>query len=220
MIYRADWNSRPVAVKIFKGEMTSDGLPADEMAVCLAAGNHPNLIEVLARISKHPGAMRGLVMSLVDSGSVNLAGPPDFESCTRDVYPSGRRFGLAEVLGTAHDLSSVAAHLHGRGIGHGDLYAHNVLWDAGGKSLLGDFGAASFYPQGSGLERIEVRAFGCLLEELLSRSDSEARDAALLAGLWELQERCVSASVNDRPVFSEIRSCLSFLKEGFDPVRQ
>ncbi len=211
VIYQAGWRPpgssqpRQVAVKVFKGEMTSDGLPGNEMAACLAAGSHPSLIEVLARLSEHPEDRQGLVMSLVDRGFVNLAGPPDFETCTRDVYPEGLRFSLADVLRAALDLSSVAGHLHERGIMHGDFYAHNVLWQAGGRTLLGDFGAASFYPQGTGLERIEVRAFGCLLEELLERCDCDAQSAA---GLWALQRRCVLDVAKHRPVFSEISGCL------------
>ncbi|MES2439282.1 MAG: leucine-rich repeat-containing protein kinase family protein [Verrucomicrobiota bacterium] len=210
MIYQADWRSsfgaelRPVAVKIFKGEMTSDGLPGNEMDVCLAAGNHPNLIEVLAKISDHPEDRQGLVMSLVDPGFVNLAGPPDFNTCTRDVYPADRRFDLANVLRMTMDLSSVAAHLHNRGIVHGDLYAHNVLWNAGGKALLGDFGAASFYPRDGGLERIEVRAFGCLLEELLERCDAGEDDSGVASGLRELVADCFSEKVGKRPNFEEI----------------
>jgi hypothetical protein len=38
---------RGFAVKLFKGEATSDGLPADEMAAALLSGSHRNLIQVL-----------------------------------------------------------------------------------------------------------------------------------------------------------------------------
>jgi serine/threonine protein kinase len=68
----------------------------------------------------------------------------------------------------------VARHLHAQGINHGDLYAHNILHCGEGRAVLGDFGAASFHPPGDpgaaeALQRIEVRAFGCLLEELVER---------------------------------------------------
>lgn len=48
VIYRAglrerDGTSRPVAVKLFKGAVTSDGLPDCEMAACIRAGGHANL---------------------------------------------------------------------------------------------------------------------------------------------------------------------------------
>ena len=204
VIHRARWQERPVAVKIFKGAVTSDGLPEHEMAACLASGSHPNLIGVLGKISGHPDGSNGLVMPLVDPGFLILARPPDFESCTRDVYPADRRFRLAGVLRKLLALASAAWHLHQRGIAHGDFYAHNILRNDDGDCLLGDFGAASFYPREVALERIEVRAFGCLLEELLTRADFETADRDTVACLWELQEKCISEIVRERPGFDEI----------------
>jgi hypothetical protein len=217
VIHQAHWQpaggleARPVAVKIFKGEMTSDGLPGDEMEICLAAGSHPNLIDVLARISNHPEERQALVMELIDTGYATLAGPPDLESCTRDVYREGHEFTMAEVLRAAMDLSSVALHLHERGIKHGDFYAHNILRNADGECLLGDFGAASFYPREVDLERIEVRAFGCLLEELLIRAKPGDHESGAAESLWALQKRCVSEVVKGRPRFAEIGKTLEQL---------
>lgn len=58
IISRAYWRNeetgQEVAVKVFKGEVTSDGLPSDEMNACIAAGSHVNLIKVRGRISAHP----------------------------------------------------------------------------------------------------------------------------------------------------------------------
>ncbi|MES2920370.1 MAG: leucine-rich repeat-containing protein kinase family protein [Verrucomicrobiota bacterium] len=212
VIHRARWQERPVAVKIFKGTMTSDGLPDQEMAACLAAGSHPNLIGVLGKVFNHPDGRNGLVMPLVDPGFVNLAGPPDFESCTRDVYAADRRFRLAGVLRKMSALASAARHLHERGIAHGDFYAHNILRNADGDCLLGDFGAASLYPREVDFERIEVRAFGCLLEELLERVEFEAGDREAVEGMWKLQESCVAEVVRERPGFDEIWNCLESIQ--------
>ncbi|MEK7949799.1 leucine-rich repeat-containing protein kinase family protein [Luteolibacter soli] len=189
---------RPVAVKIFKGAMTSDGLPASEMAACLAAGRHPHVIPILGKIAGHPEQAQGLVMELIGSEFSSLAGPPSFESCTRDVYPPGTVIPLAAVLRIARGIASVAAALHAKGIMHGDLYAHNMLRNTAGDCLLGDFGAASFYSGLAGLENIEIRSFGCLLEELLDRCDSES------VAMRGLQERCLSAEPTLRPSFSEV----------------
>ncbi|MGH1390631.1 MAG: leucine-rich repeat-containing protein kinase family protein [Aeromonas jandaei] len=199
-----------VAVKIFKGAVTSDGLPQCEMAASLAAGAHPNLIPVLGRVADHPSGMPALVMALIDPAFANLAGPPSLASCTRDVYDDGLRFTLAEALTLAEGIASVAGHLHQAGIMHGDLYGHNILFTRGpsAHALLGDFGAASLYDLhdrelAQGLERLEVRAFGCLLEELLARCDGDV-DEAQLADLHQLAAACLSELHCERPDFAEI----------------
>jgi hypothetical protein len=213
-------NGEPVAVKMFKGALTSDGLPRSEKAASIAAGAHPGLIPVIGRISTHPEGIPGLVMSLIDPDFHNLAGPPSLASCTRDVYPAETRFDLATALNIATGIASVAEHLHARGILHGDLYAHNILWNDAGDCLLGDFGAASFLPpdadEAAALQRLEVRAYGCLLEELLDRCEATPEDAGIVAALRALQRRCDSAEACGRPSFAEIRSGLAELADGTD----
>ncbi|HCL4211528.1 leucine-rich repeat-containing serine/threonine-protein kinase [Pseudomonas aeruginosa] len=231
VIHRAGWrqpdgSTRTVALKLFKGEVTSDGTPASEMAACLAAGRHAQLIEVLGRLAGHPQGRDGLVLELLDDAYRNLAGPPSLESCTRDVYPSGLRFELATALRLAASLAGLMAHLHGRGISHGDFYAHNILWREEGACLLGDFGAASFLPDDAvlagALRRLEVRAFACLLEELLERSEAPPGQASLRAALVELQRRCALPRVSERPDFGEIQAILRDLaarSQAFPQVR-
>jgi hypothetical protein len=218
VIYRARWQraSQPtteVAVKLFKGAVTSDGLPHSEMAACISAGRHPNLIAVEGKISLHPAETEGLVLELIDPSYGNLAGPPSLASCTRDVYTPGTTFTQAAALRLAHGIASAAAHLHVQGIVHGDLYAHNILAAPDGEALLGDFGAASFFdgaaPSALGLRQLEVRAFGCLLEELLAHCP--AGEAAVLAEAAHLQQRCTLPVVAERPLFDEIAQQLASL---------
>ena len=210
VIHRAHHHARneAVAVKLFKGALTSDGLPRSEKAASIAAGAHPGLIPVIGKISEHPEQTPGLVMSLIDPAFRNLAGPPSLASCTRDIYAEDLRFTLPVALKIACGIAAVAEHLHAQGIMHGDLYAHNILWDDAGDCLLGDFGAASFLPQDAqqaeSMQRIEVRAFACLLEELLDRCEVSAHTAAALAGLRDLQQRCNDADVTSRPLFADI----------------
>lgn len=217
---RAPDSAVPVAVKLFKGAVTSDGLPRSEKTACIAAGAHPNLIPVAGKITGHPQGVSGLVMTLIDPHFKNLAGPPSLDSCTRDIYPVDTRFSLGEALSIAQGIASATAHLHERGIMHGDLYAHNMLWGRRGDCLLGDFGAASFIPRederrAQSLQRIEVRAFACLLEELLERcpSTSGSPDADIIEKLWGLQHRCGQAGMETRPLFAEIGRILAKLKE-------
>lgn len=209
VIHQAVWRREEdvvtVAVKLFKGALTSDGLPRSEKAASLAAGTHPGLVGASGKIVAHPASTPGLVMPLIAAGFGNLAGSPSLASCTRDIYADGQRFSLGVLLRIARGIASAVAHLHQRGILHGDLYAHNILCNAAGEALLGDFGAATFMPEeADALRRIEVRAFGCLLEELLERCDAPTPDA-----LWQLQRRCVNPEVNERPLFAEIASVLA-----------
>ena len=218
VIHRAVWRhagaSEPVAVKLYKGAMTSDGSPLNEMAACVAAGQHPNLIPVRGRIAQHPEHAHGLVMALVDPAFINLAGPPSFASCTRDVYDDDKRFAWCDLLAIAHGVAAAAAQLHAHGILHGDLYGHNVLHDAAGHSLLGDFGAAAFYDpaaaQALPLQQLEVRAFGLLLEELIERCEAPP---ATQMQLTALQAACVQPDVAARPLFAAIAAQLAAIKQ-------
>lgn len=209
VIYRAlSGDGQPVAVKLFKGAVTSDGLPRCEMAACLTAGAHPNLIPVLGPIDGHPAGREGLVMSLIDPVFANLAGPPSLASCTRDVYAPQTRFDADTALRLALGIASAARQLHARGLMHGDLYAHNILHDGQGGALLGDFGAASFYrPADAALERLEVRAFGCLLEELIAHGDGD-----MPAALQTLLRACLDEQPLRRPLFADIEQTLSALR--------
>jgi Protein tyrosine and serine/threonine kinase/Leucine rich repeat len=220
VISRADWQRddgslTPVAVKLYKGEMTSDGSPLHEMNACITAGQHPNLIRIEGRISGHPDGQQGLVMQLIDPSFANLADLPSLDSCSRDVYAADRRFSAEVALNIAKGIASAAQHLHRQGITHGDLYGHNILLNQRGDCLLGDFGAASFHavednPQTRALQRIEVRAFGILLGELLARIDSGLSDRQRLA-LEALEQRCCLADVLGRPGFGEIIEVLGTL---------
>ncbi len=171
---RPDGEPRPVAVKLFKGAMTSDGLPEREMAACLAAGDHPHLTGALGQLIDHPEGLQGLLMPLLPAHWRVLAGPPSLASCSRDVYDPGLRLDPNAALRIATAAAAAAGHLHALGILHGDLYAHNILCDPDtGDAVLSDFGAASVLPttrESEALQRIEVRAWGLLFGELLERS--------------------------------------------------
>lgn len=218
VISRANWQpvtgpAREVAIKVFKGAVTSDGLPHCEMLACIGAGRHTNLIAVQGKITQHPAGADGLVLALIPPSYGNLAGPPSLATCTRDVYAPGTSFSLAAALRLAHGIASATAHLHAQGIVHGDLYAHNILATPAGEALLGDFGAASFFDTTAaaalGLQRLETRAFGCLLGELLAHCP--AGEPTTLVALTELQQRCTQPMVSQRPLFAELERVLAAL---------
>lgn len=215
IIYKAYLNNntqQEVAVKIFKGEVTSDGLPLNEMNACMAAGNHPNLIAVSGKVQNHPEQKEALVLSLIPPHFKNLGNPPSLASCSRDVFNNGTTFNLQQIMTIAKGMASVAEHLHKLGINHGDLYAHNILYDLEGNHLFGDFGAATFYnPQANeapAIERIEVRAYGCLLDDLLGYLAPEKEQQHVVNALVELKDDCMQTSILQRPSFNEINNRL------------
>jgi hypothetical protein len=202
--------TRLVALKLFKGAMTSDGLPEREMAACLTAGEHPNLTGALGRLTDHPDGAEGLLMPLLPDHWRGLAGPPSLESCSRDVYDPALRLDLDVALRIARDVAGGAAHLHAAGLSHGDLYAHNTLWDgASGWAVLSDLGGASFLPGGPGdpLARLDVLAWGLLLGELLARCGDGSPPRAVL----DLQRDCVSHQRAARPSMAQAARILGDL---------
>ena len=175
-------NLGELAVKMFKGEMTSDGLPEWEMSACIQAGAHPHLIPILGEIINHPDNVKGLAMTLIDPSYKTLAGPPDFDTCTRDVYPPDFKLPANIAMAIAKGMIAAADHLHERGLTHGDFYAHNILWRPDGHCYLGDFGGATSLPEHTRqqLVAIETRAVGVLLEELAHLSgDAQLQAVAI-----------------------------------------
>ena len=205
-----------MAVKLFKGDITSDGVPLDEMKACIAATGHPNLVKVLGKLAQPIEGKAGLVFSFITPDYNNLGGPPSLETCTRDTYGDDTTFTLPVILNIAQGIASVVTHLHTRGIMHGDLYAHNILVNNQGKSILGDFGAASFYNPSDpttahALEKLEVRAYGCLLEDLLERhvSINEEAEVKIFRRLRKLQQHCMAPVPSERPLFTTINQLLA-----------
>jgi hypothetical protein len=206
VISKAIWKSeetKEVAVKVFKGEVTSDGLPEDEMRLCMAAGLHENLVLIIGEVVNHPDNKKVLLMELISSEYGNLGNTPSFESCTRDVFPLESFFSMAEILNIGMSVVSAMVHLHEKGIMHGDLYAHNTMVDSIGNALLGDFGAATMYDKNSDIaaiwERFDVRAIGCLLDDLLPFVPSEEKETEAKDALEELRDKCLLPTILERP---------------------
>lgn len=213
-IYKAHWRSQPaslaatapqVAVKIFKGSITSDGYPEDELVNCLTAGKHSSLIKVVAQLDQQDAdKTSGIVMELIPSSYQNLGLPPTLETCSRDTFEAGSAFSIESIISVATQLAKGLIHLHGNGISHGDIYAHNTMINPADKVLFGDFGAATNLSSISSLqaemmEKIEVRALGCLMDDLLTLPNSESREA-----LTHIVQMCMQECVTLRPDFNEL----------------
>jgi hypothetical protein len=194
-----------LALKLFKGAVTSDGLPQDEIRAHRVVRDHPNLCGPVAELSGHPDGTHGLFMPLLPPEWRALAGPPSFESCTRDVYAPGQSFPAHEVCAIAASLARALAWLHRRGVLHGDFYAHNVLRNPVTQDvMLSDFGAASLLPtdQDDLCRRLcstDVRAWGVLVGELLERVSPMTAGADGLDPLRSLVRDCLQVKPSLRP---------------------
>jgi hypothetical protein len=236
LIYQGEWIEQPaslvrtdntIAVKIFKGAVTSDGYPQDELDCCLTAGEHENLIKVVAQLDQSHQEREdaekrlGLVMELIPKSFINLGLPPSFQTCTRDTFEEATEFDVNAIAKVALQMANTLAYLYKKGISHGDVYAHNTMINDKADMLFGDFGAAtnlSTLPQHQrdGMERIEVRAFGNLLDDLLVHrvvsigvSSNNRSDESVFRNLIELRDRCLLDDVSQRPSFTEIQALLS-----------
>jgi len=195
VISKAHWNETQtqfpdeIAVKVFKGEVTSDGYPQDELQACLQVGNHPNLVQSLAQVTE-PNYL-ALIMNLIPAHYQNLGLPPCFNSCTRDTFPQGFSLSITQISHIVNQMQDVFTHLHKNQVCHGDLYAHNTLFDDQGNIIFGDFGAATMYQmltpvQQEKVKHIEHRALSHFIEDLLSicaEEDKASEEYILLKAL-------------------------------------
>jgi hypothetical protein len=193
VISKAIWNiptdafPDEIAVKVFKGMLTSDGYPEDELQACLKVGGHANLVKSLAQVNEKD--CLALVMELIPEHYKNLGLPPDFDTCTRDTFEAGFTLSVGEISKIVEQMQSVFTHLHQNQVCHGDLYAHNTLFDQDANILFGDFGAATMYhmlneKQQAQFQKIERRALNYFIEDLLSvcaEEDKNSSEYTLLA---------------------------------------
>lgn len=191
-----------VAVKTYSSTITSDGNPIEERKASLAASALPcrSLVNVTGQTN-----CGSLVMEFLKNYQV-LAGPPSLKSCSRDVYDDVMSLSYKEAQQFAKELMDALCRLHSIGLAHGDFYGHNVLFcRIDGDDVLvklTDFGAAFFYEKesdyGALIERIEMRAFGHLVEEILAicetPSDGNCSLRAIADACLSESSSCVSFS--------------------------
>lgn len=192
VISKATWQDNrfsfpdTIAVKVFKGEVTSDGYPEDELDACLSIGVHDNIVKPLAKISEPECS--ALLMALIPEHYYNLGQPPSLVSCTRDTFTQGQAFSIQQIGFIVAQMDAVLQHFIDKDICHGDLYAHNILINPEGHILFGDFGAASKYhnlsaEQKHGIQMIEDRAMRFFIDDMLSLCIEEDKDSDLYKAL-------------------------------------
>lgn len=192
VISKATWNSPQtdfpddIAVKVFKGEVTSDGYPEDELQACLQVGKHKNLVQSLALVKEEQ--QLALIMNLIPEHYANLGLPPCFNSCTRDTFPQDFSLSIKQISHIITQMEDVFHHLHNNKVCHGDLYAHNTLFDPHGNIIFGDFGAATSYQmlslvQQEKVQQIEHRALHHFIDDLLSVCIEQDRNSDIFKSL-------------------------------------
>lgn len=218
--------------------MTSDGNPATERQVALLASqlyyhsidnsqstiptkrsnnSTPPLIQVLGECEK----TGSLVMEFLENFQT-LAQPPNMETCSRDVYlpidesdgNTSRPWTWDPALNLVTQLLDAMVRLHGAGIAHGDFYGHNILVQQSDlyQVKLSDFGAAFFYdksaPYGPFLERIELRAFAVLVQEvaahLLLLNDGDDYEDKLVSSKQNRLEKLISQCHKSNATFDNV----------------
>lgn len=230
IISKATWRSNacsmggtnlPIVVKKYKGSLTSDGYSKDELAAVITADCHPNLIPLVAQIDDD--CRPGLVMQRISKDYKCLGQPPSMQSCTRDQFNNEFTLAAPDILKAAIQVADTMLHLLEKKICHGDLYAHNILINQNADIILSDFGAASSYDsltvsQSESMQKIEVRAFGCLLEDLLTICKHSP--SALTEQLTALKKDCLLTTVAARPTFKKIKLALTRIHshQGDTPV--
>jgi tRNA A-37 threonylcarbamoyl transferase component Bud32 len=201
-----------VAVKTYHSNatVTSDGTPELERRISLHVSNSicensttTGFIQVYGQCA----TTGSLVMEYLED-FVALAQPPDFDTCSRDVYPldGTLRCNYVEVCRMITVVLSALKQLHAQGITHGDFYGHNLLIHPDSKEVrVSDFGAAFFYPRPSEfsakIELFEVRAFAVLVEEVVSHiwsKDDDGEDhTAQEQQLRDFMAQCRAATTFD-----------------------
>ncbi len=107
-------------------------------------------------------------------------------------------------------MVSTVAHLHQHNISHGDIYAHNTMVDPHARVLFGDFGAATDLTMLSDYQRqqmqlIEVRALGCLIEDLLTTCQEQSAE---VMHLQHIAQQCMSENIAQRPTLGALADFL------------
>ena len=193
-VYRGSFESKDVAVKIFKHDSRgSDGLAVDEVEVQQLV-DHP--LAVVANgifLSDDGKSHEGMVMDLLNNpGRCGLDSncqaihsllnvetrnfpeaiglTPSFDTVTRDAGPSDafQELGRDGVCKVIWNVGSVLDQLHSSAkVSHSDVYLHNILCD-NGIAMVSDFGASFCYGDANHFEAIEVLAFGRLVQDLFA----------------------------------------------------
>ena len=232
-VVHGQWKGKEVAVKIFHAVtsdgLSRDEMAIQQH---VGGGRCEHLVAAIGVI-RWPGVENrvGVVMEMLPRSMTDLALPPTIEEVIEDRWRKNEIFIFSFVVSTLRSIADALKYLHSeRSTSHGDVYAHNIVVNRPGSgeeasARLLDLGAAYYYGGGGGggggekeqngggeqkkssddicFEKIEVRAFGVLAQELLKRSSMEGEEEKR-GELMKLVRLCLHENVSDRPTFEII----------------
>lgn len=121
-------DGRPVALKVFDGAPDEALQLARRELALTAQVDHPHLVELLEVV--------------VDGRSVVLVSELAAGGSLADLLARRGSLRPGETLTVLLPIASALATAHERGVVHGDVSPANILFDAAGRPLLADLGAA------------------------------------------------------------------------------
>ena len=126
-----------VALKVIRTP-SSDKSQGLKEARLLAKISHPNVVRIyrVERIADEVGIAMELIRGRTLSQVVDATGP----------------LGAHEAAVIGMDVCRAVAAVHGAGMIHGDIKAHNVMRETGGRTILMDFGAGRLLDREVGSE--------------------------------------------------------------------
>jgi len=170
LVYKSTYNNSDVAMKIYKNIMTSDGLATNEIYILSFLKPHNNLINIIGLLYEQDKLnIQGMIMKLFNNYK-QLGNPPTFKTITRDVYENNSEIYTNNNIYLFNQIECAVNYLHQNNIIHGDLYAHNIIYNKlNDHPVLTDFGASFVILDKELLNefiKIEKRALNILNNEL------------------------------------------------------
>ncbi len=97
-------------------------------------------------------------------------------------FPLGFTLSVEKIGRIVAQMDDVFTHFHSKQVCHGDLYAHNTLFDDEANIIVGDFGAATMYhmlneEQQLQVKQIERLALHYFIDDLLSVCREEDKNS-------------------------------------------
>lgn len=216
VVYSGIYQGADVAVKVFKEQSKgSDGNAEDEMIINNIV-NHPYTISAMGVVQK--GDKKEMMVMQLLKGTNPLGKVPSFDTVTRDAGPAPlpkNTMDKETLMRAILNIASTLEHIHGHvGVSHGDVYLHNVLIDGEKVSRLSDWGASFLYDrdneQAQLIERIEVLAFGRLIQDLLLWYPKALREESFK----ELLADILQPETANRPSFKIIKEKLALIENA------